>query len=220
MAFLIWRQGDSFGAALALLWPVAVLLIGHLLNTWGLVLTALARRNALQAELDAVRNRFKARLSREPLFPRPGVKSAMTSTKKLEVLSWIVMAAVLLTVGTLAASSVLPIWGAAIIAAVLVFGSPMIACGIAFCFMGPERYLKFIKTAKAQQDETLERQRARRFQSPTPEIQLFGLYLISIVGKKIFLSRVDTCLNVFVRCRRTTGFINGHLPVHLVQIGF
>jgi hypothetical protein len=63
MAFLIWEKGDRFGAALALLWPIAVLLIKQLLNTWGFIATAFARRNVFQAELDVIRDRFKARLS-------------------------------------------------------------------------------------------------------------------------------------------------------------
>jgi hypothetical protein len=63
MAFLIWEKGDRFGAALALLWPIAVLLIQQLLNTWGFIATAFARRNVFQAELDVIRDRFKARLS-------------------------------------------------------------------------------------------------------------------------------------------------------------
>jgi hypothetical protein len=62
MAFLIWCQGDRVGAVLALLWPVAVLLIQFLLNNCGLVVTALARRNVLRAELEGIQKRFAARL--------------------------------------------------------------------------------------------------------------------------------------------------------------
>jgi hypothetical protein len=64
MAFLIWRQRDSFKAALALLWPLAVLLIQYSLNKFGVVASAFARRNVLQAELSAVQNRPKEQLAR------------------------------------------------------------------------------------------------------------------------------------------------------------
>ena len=60
MALLIWWQGDRVGAVVALLWPVAVLLIEFLLNNCGLVLAAFTRRNVLRAELEAVQKRFAA----------------------------------------------------------------------------------------------------------------------------------------------------------------
>jgi hypothetical protein len=63
MAFWIWHQGDRFGAAVALLWPFAVLVIQIFLNLFGVIGSALSRRNLIDAELEAVQSRFRARLS-------------------------------------------------------------------------------------------------------------------------------------------------------------
>jgi len=61
MALLIWWQGDRVGAVVALLWPVAVLLLELSLNNCGLVVAAFARRNVLRAEVEAVQKRLAAR---------------------------------------------------------------------------------------------------------------------------------------------------------------
>jgi hypothetical protein len=60
MALLIWWQGDRVGAVVALLWPVAVLLIELILNNCGLVVAAFARRNVLRAELEAVSKKVRS----------------------------------------------------------------------------------------------------------------------------------------------------------------
>jgi hypothetical protein len=59
------RQGDRFGAALALLWPLAVLVIQIFLNLFGVIGSAFARRNLCEAELGAVQNRFIGRAFEE-----------------------------------------------------------------------------------------------------------------------------------------------------------
>ena len=61
IAFLSWWQGDRIGALVALLWPVAVLLIQLLLNSCGILVSAFALRNVLSGELEAVQKMFAAR---------------------------------------------------------------------------------------------------------------------------------------------------------------
>jgi hypothetical protein len=54
MAILIWWQGDRVAAVVALLWSIAVLLIELLLNSCGIVVSAIALRSVLSGELEAV----------------------------------------------------------------------------------------------------------------------------------------------------------------------
>ena len=91
---------------------------------------------------------------------KPELEIAIASNKKLEFLTWIVKGVLIATIwGPL--QGVIPIWGAiaGTIFALLISG--LIACFIAFCFMGPARYVEFIKRAKVGQNEALERNRKR-----------------------------------------------------------
>ena len=162
MAFLIWKQGDQFGAVLALLWPMAVLLIQQLLNAVMRIASIFAHRNILQAEFDTIQDRFIPRLLGKLSSPRPGKKSAMNSNTKLELLTWIEIGVLCVPSWLLAERGVIPIWGAIVITFGALLAGGLIACFTAWSFMGTERYLEFIKRAKAEQNEVLERQRKRR----------------------------------------------------------
>jgi hypothetical protein len=68
-ALLIWVRGDNGLAILALLWPLAVLLLLLVTNRFGVVASGFARRNMLKGELEEVENRFKEALLRKGFRP-------------------------------------------------------------------------------------------------------------------------------------------------------
>jgi hypothetical protein len=79
----------------------------------------------------------------------------MNSNKRLELLTFSVIGAVFLICITLTNLGFIPLWLAVVIAIASLLVSGLVACLIMWVFLGPTRYLEFIKEAKFQQNTLL-----------------------------------------------------------------
>jgi hypothetical protein len=86
----------------------------------------------------------------------------MCSNKKLELLTWSVTGAIFVICLTLTDFRVIPLWLTIGITIASLAVNGLIGCFIMRCFLGPTRYLEFIQTAKAEQNEVLAAQALRR----------------------------------------------------------
>jgi len=89
-------------------------------------------------------------------------ESKMNSNKKLELLTWSVTGAVFVICLTLTDFRVIPFWLTVGITIASLAVNGLIGCFIMRCFLGPTRYLEFIQTAKAEQNEVLAPHALRR----------------------------------------------------------
>jgi hypothetical protein len=88
--------------------------------------------------------------------------SKINSNKKLELLRWSVTGAVFVICFTLTDLGVIPLWLTVGITIASSAVKGLIGCFIMWCFLGPTRYLEFIQTATAEQNEVLAAQALRR----------------------------------------------------------
>jgi hypothetical protein len=86
----------------------------------------------------------------------------LNSNKKLELMMWSVTGGVFVTFLTLADLKVIPLWGAVAITIASLAVNGLVGCFIMWCFLGPTRYLEFIRQAKTEQNEVLATQALRR----------------------------------------------------------
>jgi predicted permease len=89
-------------------------------------------------------------------------ESKMNSNKKLELLTWSVTGAIFVICLTLTDFRVIPLWLTVGITIASLAVNGLIGCFIIRCFLGPIRYLEFIQTPKAEQNEVLAAQALRR----------------------------------------------------------
>jgi hypothetical protein len=89
-------------------------------------------------------------------------ESKMNSNKKLELLTWSVTGAIFVICLTLTDFRVIPLWLTVGITIASLAVNGLIGWFIIRCFLGPIRYLEFIQTPKAEQNEVLAAQALRR----------------------------------------------------------